>query len=377
MKGLIEKHRSILDFALSSLLRRKAKVFALVTLYTLIIFILGSVLLYASAIRREAGLVLHNSPDIVVQRLIAGRHDLISQKYVSVLSKIRGVASSRLRFWGYYYHPISGANYTILAPHDDPPAAGTVVIGNGVSRSLLVRSGDMLPLRTSRGDIILFSVAGILPAESEMVSSDLIVMSEQDIRNLFGFPAGYGTDIVLVVPNEKERVTVAQKAAQLLPDVRPILKEEILRTYDAIFSWRSSLVMVLIAGAFLAFMIFAWDRSLDLSAEEKREIGILKAIGWETSDVLVMEFWKGAVISLFSFLSGILLAYVHVFFFSAVLFGPILRGWSVLYPAFPLTPFIDGTEMATLFFLAVVPYSVVVIIPTWRAATVDPDSVMR
>jgi ABC-type lipoprotein release transport system permease subunit len=131
------------------------------------------------------------------------------------------------------------------------------------------------------------------------------------------------------------------------------------------------------AGAGLAFIIFAWDKASGLSAEEKKEIGILKAIGWETSDVILMKFWEGTVISLSSFLAGIILAYFHVFFTSSTLFEPVLKGWSVLYPEFRLTPFLDGAQVMTLFFLSVLPYTVATIVPSWRAASVDPDSVMR
>jgi ABC-type lipoprotein release transport system permease subunit len=134
---------------------------------------------------------------------------------------------------------------------------------------------------------------------------------------------------------------------------------------------------VVLAGSVAAFVIFAWDRAAGLSAEEKKVLGILKAVGWETSDVLMMKFWEGAVVSLTSFLAGILLAYVHVFFGSSALFEPVLKGWSVLYPHFRLTPFVSAQDAITLFFITVVPYTVITIIPSWRAATIDPDSVMR
>jgi ABC-type lipoprotein release transport system permease subunit len=127
----------------------------------------------------------------------------------------------------------------------------------------------------------------------------------------------------------------------------------------------------------MAFIIFAWDRATGLSSEEKREIGILKGIGWETSDVLFMKFWEGTVVSLTSYLMGTIFAYIHVFLTGSVLFEPVLKGWSVLYPDFKLVPVIDLYQLSTLFFLTVIPYTVATIIPSWRAATVDPDSVMR
>jgi ABC-type lipoprotein release transport system permease subunit len=130
-------------------------------------------------------------------------------------------------------------------------------------------------------------------------------------------------------------------------------------------------------GAFFAFLILAWDKATGLSAEEKREIGVLKAIGWETSDILLIKFWEGTALSLASFFLGIFLAYVHVFITSSLLFRPVLQGWSVLYPQFRLTPVLDGYQLAVLFFLTVLPYTVATIIPAWRSATIDPDSVMR
>ena len=66
-----------------------------------------------------------------------------------------------------------------------------------------------------------------------------------------------------------------------------------------------------------------------------------------------------------------------VFFSSDQLFGRALKGWSVLYPRFKPAPAVDGYQIAVLFFLTVLPYTVATIIPSWRAATVDPDAAMR
>jgi len=74
---MLEKHRNIIDFTLSSLLRRKSKNAALVIVYTLVVALLASVMFFTQSLREEAMLVLRGAPDMVVQKLIAGRFDLI------------------------------------------------------------------------------------------------------------------------------------------------------------------------------------------------------------------------------------------------------------------------------------------------------------
>jgi ABC-type lipoprotein release transport system permease subunit len=377
MRPWIEKQRNILDFTLSSLARRKGKNIALVTVYTTLVLLLASVMFFTYALRKEAVLVLRDSPAMIVQRMVAGRHDMIPARYADVIETVKGVSAVHGRLWGYYFDPVVGANYTLLSPEtfDHPP--GSMVIGTGVSRSRSAMPGDMLPLRGYDGQLSYFTIVELLPSESELVSSDLMLVSEGDFRKLFHLPAGVYTDIVLDVRNSREIPTVATKVLRLLPDTRPITRSEVHRTYESIFDWRSGIVVVILSAVALAFTIFAWDKASGLSAEEKKEIGVLKAIGWETSDVLWLKFWEGTVISLTSFLAGILLAYVHVFLTPAILFEPVLKGWSVLYPEFRLVPEISPYQVATLFFLTVVPYTVATIIPSWRAATIDPDAVMR
>jgi len=412
MNAWIEKQRYIIDFTISSLLRRKVKNFGLLALYTLIVFILASTMFFTYSIKKEASLILKGSPEIVVQKIIAGRHDLFPINYIDTIGKIRGVAGVESRLWGYYYDSLVGANYTLLTPPkggepdkskpktaaveievgDTESAAsskplfewngaaleaGTLIIGNGIARLRNITKDDYMPFRSFDGSIMNLRIAGVLSSQSELVSSDLMLITAEDFRKLFGIDKQYVTDVIVTVKNPSEVATIAGKIKKHLIDSRPIIRDEILRTYDSIFNWRGGMMIVVFSAAVLAFVIFAWDKASGLSAGERREIGILKAVGWETSDVILMKFWEGAIVSLSAFFSGVILAYVHVFFTGSLVFEPALKGWSSLYPNFDLTPFINAEQLTTLFFLTVVPYTVATIVPIWRAATIDPDSAMR
>jgi len=376
MRKLIERQRNILDFTLSSLLRRKGKNSALLLVYTGTIFILASVLFLTGALRREAALVLEAAPDIVVQRTMAGRYQPIPLAYAEEIGRIRGVASVWPRLWGYHYDAAFRANYTLMAQVESPPERGTIRIGSGISRMRGARRGDIIALPGHDGQSRSFTVGQVLDHRSQLLSSDLMLLSEKDYRDFSGFPTDRATDLAVRVRNPREQSTVAEKISRMYPDTRPIMRTEILRTYDAVFGWRSGVVMLSFCGAALAFGIFAWDKARGFPPRSERN-RILKAVGWETSDILLMKGWEGMVISLTAFLGGILLAYAHVFLASSILFAPVLKGWSILYPEFRLSPLLDVGQLATLFFLTVVPYTVTTIVPSWRIATVDPDSVMR
>jgi lipoprotein-releasing system permease protein len=372
-------------------LRRKFKNISVVLVFTFVIFVTGSILFLTYSFKKEALLILRGAPELIVQRMTAGSHDLIPVKYSQEIAKIPGVAKVEPHYWGYYYDSLTKANYTVVASAGSFPEGvrllrgrlpgagdtGIAAIGSGVSKARFVDLDGVISLQSAKGRPMDFKIAGVFDSDSELLTSDLIVISLKDFRGLFSIHEGMATDLAVDVNNETEAPVVAAKVREMFPDTRPILRKEIVRTYDAVFAWRSGLVLTLFAGALVAFIILAWDKATGLSAEEKREIGILKAIGWETSDILEMKFWEGLAISITSFLCGIILAYVHVYFFGASVLAPALKGWSVIYPDFRLTPYINVYQVFTLMALTVIPYIATTIIPSWKSAITDPDEVVR
>lgn len=381
MQVWLERHRSLIDFAVASLMRRKGKNGGLLAVYTLLIFTLGSLMLFGAAIRHEATAALDGAPEITAQAMRMGRHDLANRADLDRLGKLRGAHQPEGRLWGYLFDSTSAANYTLQVP----PAAdtahtvapGEAIVGEGVARMRKLAPGGYLFLVSPAGKFLKAKVKTVLPVASALVSSDLVLISEADFRTFFQLPPDVFTDIVIRVNNPQEIATVVGKAALKLPGFRFVTRGDLLRTYEAVFSWREGVLLAFLAAALFAFAILAWDKASGLSAEERREIGILKAIGWETRDVIAMKLWEGGLISLTAFLAGVVLAYAHVFLFSASLIEPVLKGWATLYPRFPLAPSIDVLQMATLAFFTTIPYMAAILVPVWRTATADPDTVMR
>jgi ABC-type lipoprotein release transport system permease subunit len=322
-------------------------------------------------------MTLRDAPEIVVQRSLMGRFEPIPIAYADSIREIRGVIEVKPRLWGYYYDPGFKANYTLLVPDDPPQQPGSITLGPAISRLRGAYEGDTITMTGSNGALNSFEVTGTISGRTEMVSADLLLMEGEDFRRLTGLAPLLATDLAVKVRNPKEQATIAAKIAASFPDARPIIRNEILRTYDALFSWRSGMVLLVLTTTLLSFLILAWDKATGLSAEERREIGILKAVGWETSDILVMKFWEGIAVSLVSLLLGGVLAYAHVFIAQAPLIMPVLKGWSTLSPQLRLIPHVNLNLLVVLGSLTLIPYSVATIVPAWRAATIDPDMVMR
>jgi ABC-type lipoprotein release transport system permease subunit len=381
MQHWLNRQRYLIDYTLSAMARQRGKNLGLLLVYTTLIFVLASVILLGSALRREAAQVFQGAPDVVAQGLLMGRHDLSHSDDVDKLRTLRGAQRVEGRLWGYLYDTSTAANYTLQVPSSHEPTYavqdGEAIIGEGVARLRKVTVGRQIYLVSPAGPFLNLRVKAILPQASAMVSSDLVLVSGSDFRRFFQLGDDAYTDIAVHVRNPKEIGKIAEKVGIALRQHRVITKGDVLRTYEAVFSWREGMLLALFSAAVLAFGILAFDKASGLSAQERRDIGILKAIGWDTGDIVRMKLWEATLISLTAFLAGFVLAYVHVFFFSAPLLEAVLKGWSVLYPRVLLTPAIDGLQIATLAMLTVLPYLAAIVVPVWRSAAADPDAAMR
>jgi lipoprotein-releasing system permease protein len=391
----IEKQLNILDYALSSLWRRRLKSLSVLLVFAAVIFLLASFQMVTQALSDKARQVLAHTPEITLQKMSAGRQEAIPLAYSEQLAGIFGIRRVVPRIWGYYFDEVHLANYTVMGLEtEEMPEGGRldttlawgrmpgtdeqgrVVVGPSIQKALDPDGRHVFSLFRPDLSLKTLEISGEFSRDTGILTHDLIVMGLADARDLFAVPVGLVTDLCVYVANPQEIETIARKISEALPSVRVLTRPQIQKTYQVVFGWRSGFGSICLLTALAAFVILAWDKASGLSPEERREIAILKVLGWETRDILAVRFWESVIVSGLACLLGLTAAYIHVVYFAGSLFRPVLMGWSVLRPDLQLVPSITAGDILLILAFTVIPYLAATVIPAWRSATVPADSAL-
>ncbi|MCW8837810.1 MAG: FtsX-like permease family protein [Thiovulaceae bacterium] len=384
----------LLEYSINSLLRQKYKNIFITTILTFLIFILSSMFFITSSIKNELQFSVESLPEITVQKLISGKHYDIEVDRVNEILSITGVNDATARVWGYYYFVNAGVNFTLvgieqfekqykdslqnLVDSSKGFDESNAYIGQGVKE--IMRKNyfkEYFNFILPDGSLKKINIGGTFKSDTNLESNDVIVLSKENMRSIYGMSEEYATDIVVKVANPDEVATVAAKIKLLYPDTRVITKNDLKVSYQNIFDYKSGVFLALFIVSLFTFFIIVFDKASGLSSSERKEIGVLKAIGWSLDDVLKEKFYEGALISVFAYLLGVFLALGFVYGFGAPLLRDIFSGYSELKTAFELPFVLDVQTMVLVFFLSVPIYIASIIIPSWRVASMDADEVMR
>jgi len=220
-------------------------------------------------------------------------------------------------------------------------------------------------------------IAGVFKTSTKLESNDMILLPKSIALEIFGMDESEATDIVVTVANPLEVAMVRTKLNLMFPDCKVITQEDLKVSYQNIFDYKSGIFLAIFTIALFTFFIVIYDKSSGLSSEEKREIGILKAVGWTIDDVLKEKFYESFIISFIAYLLGIIFAFTFVYSFQAPILRDIFEGYSQLKTTFELPFVFDFQTLFLVFFLSVPIYIAATIIPSWRVATLETDEVIR
>ncbi len=386
---------SLLGYALGALERRRAKALALGGGLAFAVALVAAVLFLAAALRGEADRARGAIPDVVVQRLSSGRPATIALADAAKLGGIPSVRAVRARVWGYVFLPDLQGNVTVVGTGDEARlprlaevrgtladgrdlarGAHEMVAGASLARFLGLQVGDSLALPSAVPSPPL-TLVGTFGSSVEAYANDVILCDDVDARAILDLPSDRATDLTLEVINPAEARVVAKTVIARLPGTRVIERELLGRVYALAYGRRAGLVLAAAIPAMLALLVLAWDRASGLAPEEKKEIAILKAVGWSSADVLWAKLYESLLVGAAATGIGLLLGYAWVFPLGAPGLRAAIAGWSVLYPEGALTPEVDFAQLLAIASAVLGPFVALSIVPAWRAASLDPMESMR
>lgn len=376
---------SLVAFAVLSLRRRPVRAFVGTLALALGVAAFGSILMFEAALRSESARALAHAPELTVQRLIGGRAAPVDTTHVSAIAAIPGVRGVTPRVWGVRYVASAEANVVVVGvselgalaaaseapiasgPHDD-----AIVLGHGLANVFAVRPGE----RVSIGARPL-RVAAVLAEGIDLVGADTLAAEEPLARSLLAMPADVYSDLAVELTTRDESRVVAEKVLALDASYRVVEKRELERGYTLTIGARSGAVATFFLPAMLFLVLLAMERVFGFSGEERREVGMLKAVGFSTRDVLLAKLAEALGLALVGTSLGFALAYVHVHVLGAPLLRHALLGWSTLLPSLALPLSMGLAEGFALVLGTAVPFVALGLLPAWRAALVDPDVALR
>lgn len=387
----------LIEYAINAILRQSYKNFFIVTVFTILTFLLTSVFFITNSLRYEMDSTVDTLPQIIVQKMKAGRHYDIDVNRVDKILEIPGVSDAVARVWGYYYFENAGVNFSVVGieqyenqyknsfvnlvkkfDFDKLKENSSMLVGAGVKRTMENSYyKEYFNFIKPNGTLKKVILGGVFDGDTNLESNDMIIMPQEIVREIFDLDPSKATDIVVKVANPMEIQTVASKIKLMFPDTRIITTGDLKVSYQNIFDYKSGIFLALFIVTLFTFFIIIYDKASGVTSEEKREIGILKAIGWTVDDVLKEKFYESFVISLFSYGLGVGLSLAYVYLFQAPLLRDIFVGYSQLKTNFEL-PFVFDMQTLFLVFLLSVPiYIAATIIPSWKVATLEADEVIR
>lgn len=386
----------LLEYALLSLSRQKGRHLFIFFIFTLLASTALSVFTVSGALQKEAMYSVNNLPDITIQRNTGGLRQYIDSSTAEEIIMMPGVMSAKPRVWGYYPFEYLNTNLTVIGVDVfDPDMSKTIaeitdgmnliklrhggmLIGAGFSGIIKrIYNSDEFSFQSPDGEYITLKTAGIFKTDSKLLSTGTVITDSDTARKILGIPDSKAADIAVTTANTEEIPTIAEKIENLSPAYRTITKEVITASYRNMFDYRGGMFLLFFISAVLTLFMLVFDRLSGLSGGETRETAILKALGWDTGDVLKVKLYESFIVSFSAFLTAVCVSFLYVYAFHAPGLREVFTGYSHLRPGL-LLPFVfDLRTVLTVFFLLVPMYTAAVIIPSWRAAAAEPGETVR
>ncbi len=253
---------------------------------------------------------------------------------------------------------------------------GEAIVGASLAADLRLAVGDRLKVVSEASDGSLqlkkFAIVGVFRTGVGVLDGRMFQIPLADAKRLLR--AGGGTQMMIVMLRDyRDAAAVAARIEGLLRDPAvavtpwtaigdyPRLMEGTTRIYSFMF------LVILFLGAFIITNIM-----MMVVMERRREIGILKSMGFSRREILALFLWEGAFLGTLGSLIGaalglgiVTLLHFHGLDFSAAMRGLSLPLDNVIYPT------VDVPATIGIVVLGAAIAALVSVLPSLRAARMN------
>ncbi|WNL33468.1 FtsX-like permease family protein [Arcobacter cryaerophilus gv. pseudocryaerophilus] len=384
------KSRVFINLIFLLLHKQKTKYISIFILATLTIFLLSTVIFIKSSLQNEILKTLESHNDFIIQKEFGGRIFDIENQLEDRLKNIYGVKNITKRVYGRYkflsedvYFTIIGVDFSNLNKELKNLGLQNIskdemIVGFEVDNLLKkYKYTNYYDFFLPNKEIKKVKIAKVLEKESNIISSDIIILDINLARDILGINRDFSTNIAFDVPNELERANIKQKLQRLDLDLNIIQKEDILKKYETIFNYKGGVFLILYLVVLFAFIMILYQRYSQVSINERKQIAIFKAIGYSVRDIIKIKMSENFVVAFVSYLIGVLLAYFFVFILNAPILKNIFIDFSNIKNDFIIYPNIEFSTFVTLFLFFMVLFLSSVLIPVWKISAINPYESLR
>ena len=385
------------NFLFLLLIKHKSKHIAIFIISILIVFLISSVLFISNSLKKEAFSTLDNQSDFVIQKINSGKILDTPISWVEDFSSINGVKDTQQRVYGQYYFMPENVYFTIVGIDlfeentnknlkelsktlniSDFLKNDSMIIGNGIKKIFdKYHYFDSYDFKIFNNKLTTVKIFKDLPQEANLVANDLIIMDINLAKNILNINEENSTDIVLNVPNNLERQNIKEQLILKHSNIRILQKESLKKEYENMFNYKGGIFLVLFIVVIFTFILILYQRYSMISSSDKKEIGILKAVGWSIRDIIKLKIIENFIVGFMAFIIGIVISYIFVFILNAPILKNIFIGFSNIQNDFILNPNVDFTIIVTLFLFFIIPFLSAILIPVWKISVIDANESMK
>jgi hypothetical protein len=371
----------LLAWAIRDLVRRPLESGLLIIVLLLTVSVTAVPLLFTQALSTTTNLMLRDAPSLIVRKFNAlGWTPIPSDQSVILAKSVPGVIAAHPRVWGRVAGPEGPLTVIGVDRYGPPPlpqstalpGRGEAVAGADVKKE---RAAPFLTLTGQRTTTL--RVVGRSKVKTDIAEPNVVLLHIDDARDLLGIPDGYASDLAIEVFNPAEESAILPDLTAVFPwTVRITTRTESAGIYDTGLARMGGMAVAFLVPALLALCLLVAVTVRDRFGC-RSEIGLLKALGWTTGDIVRLQVARASLIGVPGATGGMLLAFLLVFWPNANWSGRLCPEWQFLASRLAFSPGDAGLVLLEVTGLVVLPFLAATIGTVLRCAIADPIEMLE